>query len=254
MRQIDRKDGERRWHETEGDRLSRAFSRRRTPLQEIAETIPLGCDPAAVAAALPLTTVMDAIRCLDLYAAAAPRPLILAVRDLLAELQLAADRLAVAGHPVDADLVALEARRAALRHRIAQDGGAPDDSARTEFAEVMDALAGQTAEGLPGLTVKLRVLLDEVAHGGDGSQGRPWTTGLARTALETTMRLADAEPRRGAFAEAVAAFEAEAPAMLPLTPTTPMVEAGAEAAGLTEEQVRTAYAAMAARFTGGKAA
>lgn len=176
------KHGMRRTDRNGADRLAQAFSRRRTPLQDLAETIPLGCDPTAVAA-MPLTTVMDAIRCLDLYAAAAPRPLILAVRDLLADLQLAADRLAAGGDP---------------------PGG----------------------ERLPP----------------------------ACGAGETVDSRADEALPRAAFAAAVAAFEAEAAAMLPLTPTAPMIKAGTEATGMTEEQVRTAYTAMACRFTGSRAA
>ncbi|CAO3350913.1 hypothetical protein [Azospirillum palustre] len=73
-------------------------------------------------------------------------------------------------------------------------------------------------------------------------------------AAEGLRNLTDAAPAANdqrqhvdAFADTVAAFEAEAPATLalPLEPTGRMVDAGASAAGITPAQFQTAYAAAA---------
>lgn len=154
---------------------------------------------------------------------------------------------------------------------------APDHSRTVQALHVaLDAAADTLASTTPttpaGAAAALRYALDmagEPAEADAARHDRPpaddgWSSDGFRVlygvvkALEVMGRAQDFEAAMVAldreaaagFTEMVAAFEADAPAMIPAVPTLAMVEAGAVAAGATHEAIRAAYAAMAATFRG----
>ncbi|MCW2244745.1 hypothetical protein M2352_000336 [Azospirillum fermentarium] len=112
--------------------------------------------------------------------------------------------------------------------------------------------------GTAQAAITTAIVLDQhdfSVHGYDvtgTSNAHCWVLGQVRNAItslnnqwEKLFEMVNAH--RDPFAEAVAGFEAEAPAMLalPVTPSLSMVEAGAAAAGINPDTARAVYAAMA---------
>ncbi|MBP2233401.1 hypothetical protein J2847_006739 [Azospirillum agricola] len=133
-----------------------------------------------------------------------------------------------------------------------------------ELDACRDRMEGIPATTLEGVLLKLRYLFAALMESQDAIDaaiyGKPASAALLHTlSLDCRERMLwnmiqpvplataanDHQTKVDAFADSVAAFEAEAPVTLalPLEPTGRMIEAGATAAGITPEQFQAAYAA-----------
>ena len=162
----------------------------------------------------------------------------------------------------DAQLLALVRERAEVvgRLRAMTEDEDPDFThplwhTRDELTDRLTTIQPQTAAGVTALlgivyelTAERLVEIDGPAPDSEAFVKLLWAAMKAAERMAGVSAPARAVP--DTFTETVAAFEAEAPAPLsmPQAPTAAMLEAGAAAAGLSEEQVRAVYEAMAGAY------
>lgn len=173
------------------------------------------------------------------------------------------DRVAGVAHPAAADAreYATDAAREAIERLIlaTKAGSLPDAAVHALLLRELAAdLEVAVADGNDHSTQRALWTIERLARSIFDVLARE--TGIAETQLSADYYLSDAAllwpsvaggdlsgigELGGAFADAIAAFDAaaDAPLCIPQAPTSAMMEAGAVAAGISPEQFSSAYAA-----------
>ncbi|MBP2233140.1 hypothetical protein J2847_006475 [Azospirillum agricola] len=211
-------------------------------------------------ALLPVRTLDDAARVLDVEAAALEaegcgriwRIAVLdSVRDLLADLVRAGRSTAVRPTAADRELLLLEREWLALLAQVERGTGASQADADALWSALL-AVADAPAQGLVGALVKLRVLVRVLA---DTATPESPEFRLLATTLAAVERLAAglvaAEGVRKA-AEVDALFTAAGHVMAPITPPPALIEDASRDTGLSALTVQRVYSTMM-RLIGGNA-
>jgi len=204
-------------------------------------------------AALPVTTLDDAARALDVEVAAleAEGPgrvwriaVVGSVRDLLVELASVGRATDLLPSGADAHLLRLESAWLSLLAESDRDDAVGTAAVRAAWSALL-AVADAPAHGLTGVLVKLRVLLrflaDTAAADPDSPEYRLLTS--TREAVERLIGpVADAETVAATRIDDLFASAGEV--LAPLDPSPNMVEAGGQAGGVSASVARRIYAAM----------
>jgi len=203
---------------------------------------------------LPVTTLADAARVLDVEVAALEsegvgriwRIAVLdSVRLLLSDLAHTGRSTAPSPMPDDRALLLLERDWLALTAQIERGAGVTPATANALWTALL-AVADAPANGPIGILVKLRVLMHVLSDTPAGASETPEHRLLAST-LAAVARLAAGivtagEAHQGAAADSL--FIAAGHVLAPLQPPPALVEAGSRATGLSARTIRLAYMAM----------
>ncbi|MCG5238383.1 hypothetical protein ACIU1J_32265 [Azospirillum doebereinerae] len=202
---------------------------------------------------LPITTLADAARALDVEVAAleAEGPgrvwriaVVGSVRDLLVELASVGRATALLPAGADAHLLRLESAWLSLLAESERDDAEGAAAVRAAWSALL-AVADAPAHGLTGVLVKLRVLLrflaDTAAADPDSPEQRLLTS--TREAVERLIGpVAEAETSTATRIDDL--FAAAGEVLAPLDPSPHMIEAGAQQGGVSASVARRIYATM----------